>query len=444
MQASRTRALPALLLAVVVVAAGPATASAGTTSKPFSAVVAPGAVAAGTTASFTVTLKNLTSQQRLGSADVTLPAAFVPRTVAIPASASPQPLADRTIRLRNLGLAPGGALTIAVTAGVPCSASTATWGVVAKQANNFQGPPGNDLGLDPAASSLTTTVTGACRLRFVTQPQAALIGATVTGAAYDPAAPPVAVEVVDGSGARVTSSSAVITLSRSPLSTGLGTVGGGTATAVAGLATFPSLTVGAAGVYGLDAVSPGLAGASSAFFRVSQSVGACEPGVTCTTGAQSTTRTSVQVTSPPAAGETTRTFLTTSFGVGEPLTCPGFTPLTPAGDTVLIEATSLLRDKTATLTIPKRLMNASPNNGASFLGLCFGSPEPFTTAAGTPAQPQGTFDWNADGVPEPVYAGLLPTCGTAPCVSKRNKTGSGDGVIGVRLPSSLADPKMRG
>lgn len=445
MQVSRTRALSALLLAVVIVAAGTATAPASTTSKPFSAVVAPGAVTAGATASFIVTLKNLTSQQQLGSADVTIPAGFEPRSFAVPASATPQPLTGSKIALRNLGLAPGASLTIAVTADVLCTApATATWGVVAKQSNNFQGPPGNDLALVPSASSLTTAVTGACKLRFVTQPRAALIGATVTGADFDPAGPRVAVEVVDGSGARVTSSSAVITLTRSPLSTGLGTVGGGTATAVAGLATFPSLTVGAAGIYGLDAASPGVAGASSAFFRVSQSVGACEPGVTCTTTAESATRTSVQLTSPAAAGETARTFLTASFGVGEPLTCPGFTPLTPASDTVLLETTSLLRSKTATLTIPKQLMRENPNNGASFLDLCFGSPEPFTTASGAPAQPQGTFDWNADGVPEPVYAGLLPSCGTAPCVSKRNKTGSGDGVIEMRLPSSLADPKARG
>jgi hypothetical protein len=445
MQASRTRALSALLLAVATVAAGSTPAAAAATSKPFSAVVAPGAVAAGATASFTVTLTNLTSQQQLGSADVTVPTAFVPRSVAVPATAAPQPLSDRTIRLRNLGLPPGGSLTFAVTADVPCGApSTATWGVVAKQANNFQGPPGNDLTLLGSASSLTTTVSGACRLRFVTQPHAALIAARVTGADFDPAGPLVAVEVIDGSGTRVTSSSAVVTLTRSPLSTGLGTVGAGTATAVAGLATFPSLTLSAAGIYALDASSPGLAGATSGFFRVSQSVGACEPGVTCTATAQSSTRTSVEITSPPAVGETTRTFLTASFGVGEPLTCPGFTPLTPPGDTVLIETTSLVRSKTATLTIPKRLVNASPNNGASFFQVCFGSPEPFTTATGAPAQPQGTFDWNADGVPEPVLAGLLPSCGTAPCVSKRNKTGSGDGVIEMRLPSSLADPKARG
>jgi hypothetical protein len=445
MQVTGTRALSALVLAVVFAVAGTTAAPASTTGKPFSAVVAPGAVGAGATASFTLTLKNLTSQQQLGSADVTVPAAFVPRSLAVPATAAPQPLSDRTIRLRNLALPPGASLTIAVTADVPCGAPpSATWGVVAKQANNFQGPPGNDLTLLGSASSLTTTVSGACRLRFVTQPGAALIGARVTGADFDPAGPRVAVEVVDGSGARVTSSSAVVTLTRSPLSTGIAAVGGGTATAVAGLATFPSLTLSAAGIYALDASSPGLAGASSGFFRVSQSVGACEPGVTCTATAQSSTRTSVEITSPPAAGETARTFLTASFDVGQPLTCSGFSPLTPATDTILVEATSLVRSKTATLTIPKRLVNASPNNGASFLALCFGSPEPFTTVSGAPAQPQGTFDWNADGVPEPVYAGLLPPCGTAPCVSKRNKTGSGDGVIAVRLPSSLADPKMRG
>jgi len=57
----------------------------------------------------------------------------------------------------------------------------------------------------------------------------------------------------------------------------------------------------------------------------------------------------------------------------------------------------------------------------------------------------GTFDWDGDGVAEPVHEGLLRDCGHKagpPCVSKRKKTGSGDGVIEAKLPAG--DPGMRG
>ena len=99
------------------------------------------------------------------------------------------------------------------------------------------------------------------------------------------------------------------------------------------------------------------------------------------------------------------------------------------------------RTKTAVLRIDKRDMQSVPNNGATFLQICFASPHPFPTRTGA-AVIDGSFDWNGDGVPEPVYEGLLPDCGAPPCVSKRQKNGQGDGVITVRLPAG--DPGMRG
>ena len=107
--------------------------------------------------------------------------------------------------------------------------------------------------------------------------------------------------------------------------------------------------------------------------------------------------------------------------------------------------TSVNRTKTLTMQIAKQLMNALPNNGASFLEFCFGSPAPFMTKAGTTSVAQGTFDWNKDGTADPVYVGLLPDCGVSapPCVSSRNKTGSGDGVIVANLPAGLVDPLGR-
>jgi hypothetical protein len=435
----RFTGLAALVAAAVVLVGAAPAAAGGSAQKRFAVVVAPASVPAGTTATFTVTVRNLSVPQRLGSADVTLPAAFALRGVAIPAGAPVLPASGSTVRLRDLALAPGAALSIRVVADVPCAAGPAlhTWTAAAKQANRFHGS-GNDVVLDRAASALTTTVTGSCSLRFVTQPRDALVG--------QPQSPPVAVEIVGGDGTRA-ATSAVVTLSRSPLSSGTGAVTGGTATAVQGLATFPALAVGAPGVYGLQATSPGLAPATSAFFRVAQETVPCPPGQSCTATAASPTGTSASATAAPAPGETKTTFLSVSFNAGAPLECPAFTPLTPPSDTVLVESTSTQRAKTATLRIPAALIGGGRSYGHKpRLDLCFGSPEPFRTASGATAQPRGTYDWNADGVQDPVYAGLLPECRCArpPCVKSRYRTPAGDGVIVVAIPGGLSDPKMRG
>ena len=91
-----------------------------------------------------------------------------------------------------------------------CTAANYTWPApVTKQANNFNGPPGNDLNFRAAASDMRTVVTGGCKLRFVTHPANARSGQSITGIAYNPGGPAVSVEVVDGADQRVTGSSAV-------------------------------------------------------------------------------------------------------------------------------------------------------------------------------------------------------------------------------------------
>jgi len=154
----------------------------------------------------------------------------------------------------------------------------------------------------------------------------------------------------------------------------------------------------------------------------------------------STERSELTVTGLPN-GNPDAGLLTLSFDAGLALNCPEFKQLTVG--TALFEVTGG-RTKTATLEIDKHDMAAVPNNGASFLELCLGSPKQFVTKSGVLAVQVGTFDWNGDGTPEPVYRGVLPDCGVVapPCVSKRQKTGSGDGVIQALLPAG--DPAMRG
>jgi hypothetical protein len=321
--------MPARRLLVLVVAAtlglivqvAPASAA----TKPFSMVVSPTAVPVGS-ATFSVTLTNLTNPQQLGSANITVPPAFTGVGVADPAGPATATVSGNVVQLRDLSLAPGTSIVVSVGATVPspCGA-TYTWSVVAKQANDFNGPPGNDLTLDPSKSSLSTEV---------------------------------------------------------------------------------SCGAGQASVF-------------------------CDPNQPCSTHiTNGTTLFEVTANAGPAGG-----LLTLSNGVGFPIDCAGYKELT-ASPTV-IEGPD--RTKTVTATIDKTVMNAQPNNGASFLQMCFGAPYTFATRPGTPLTGVDT-----DGIPgNDFYFGLLPDCGTAPCVSSRNKTRAGDGVIVTLAPGGDKDPAYR-
>jgi len=268
------------------------------------------------------------------------------------------------------------------------------------------------------------------------------VGEAITGTPYGPG-PAVGVEVVDGAGVRVTGSAANVTIARGPGS-GFAVLGGTASLATSlGLAEFPGLALSAPGTYTLVASSPGLTSATSATFRIATVAAFCSEDLSCS-GATSIGRTTTQVTALPAAGSADAGFLTLSFDAGPAIDCAGYDEISP--DTALGDYSSPNRTKTVTLTFDKKLMALTPNNGASFLQFCFGSPEPFLTSTGAVSQPQGTFDWDGDGTPEPIYVGLLPDCAGAapPCVTTRKKVGAGDGQISAVIPAGLGDPAWRG
>jgi hypothetical protein len=421
--------LIAATLGVTILQAAPA----GAATKPFSMVVSPAAVAGSQTTTFSATLTNRTGQQQLGSADITVPSAFTTISVSVAGPATVT-LTGNVVHLRNAGLAPGGSIAVSVTAAVPCATATYPWSVIAKQANDFNGPPGNDLTLDQVASSLTTTVEGGCELRFVAgrQPAAARVNQTISALPYQPG-PSVQVEVIDGAGQRVTTSTASITVALGP-STGTGTLHGTlTVSASAGVASFASLSIDAPGTYTLRATSGGLSAATSGTFRVDQVATACIEDVTCSASIANGS-TTFDVTAPGNAGADAG-FLVLDNGVGVAIDCAGYTELT-ATPTV-IEGPD--RAKTVRSTIDKRVMNAQPNNGASFLQMCFGAPYQFATRPGTPLT---GVDTDGNGINDFFY-GLLPDCGAPPCVSSRNKTNAGDGVITTQAPGGTQDPAYR-
>jgi hypothetical protein len=431
---SRLLSAAAATLALAVLAA-----PAGAASKPFTMDVAPPSAPAGQSTIFSVTLTNQTDQQQLGSADITVPSAFTGVSAADPAGPATATVTGNVVHLRNASVPPGGSITVSVTATVPaslaCSGATFTWGVVAKQANDFNGPPGNDLTLNAQASHLTTTVTGGCALRFVAgrQPADARVNQTVSAIDYQPSGPSVQVEVVDGAGNRVTSSTATITVALGP-SVGSGALHGTvTVAATGGVASFSTLSIDAPGSYTLRASSPGLSSATSDAFRVDQVAVACVEDVTCSATIANGT-TTFDVTAPGNAG-TDAGVLVLDNGIGVAIDCAGYDELT-ATPTV-IEGPN--RAKTVTSTIDKRTMNQLPNNGASFLQMCFGAPYTFATRPGTSLT---GVDTNGDSVADFFY-GLLPDCGAPPCVSSRKKTNAGDGVIVTQTPAGTGDPAYR-
>jgi hypothetical protein len=128
--------------------------------KPYSLVLTGNVAANG----LTVTAKfvNENAHQQLGSANLTAPAGY--RLTSATASQGSATVSGRVVKLRNLSLMPGQSLTVTIQM-ASANCSTKKWTVVAKQANDFNGKPGNDLTLDAAHSNLATGVCGApCKM----------------------------------------------------------------------------------------------------------------------------------------------------------------------------------------------------------------------------------------------------------------------------------------
>jgi hypothetical protein len=138
--------------------------------RAYRASISPSCVTGPGPTPFTLTLRNTSTQQDLGSADVTL--GFVPgdpKVTVQPVARKSDPtvtVAHDVLRLRGLSAPPGAVVTVIFT-GAPTPKSPPspyTIGIVAKQANNFSGPPGNDLLLYGDLPVVDVPLDGACQL----------------------------------------------------------------------------------------------------------------------------------------------------------------------------------------------------------------------------------------------------------------------------------------
>jgi hypothetical protein len=413
-------------LAGVCVLAAPAVATAHT----YSVVLSPQSAAAGARVEFKATFTNKASDVKLGSANLTAPAGFSVVSASVPVGSATT--AGNVVKLRDLFLKPGKSVTATVVADLPCSTGDKTWSVVARQTGDFTG---SDSG-PRVDSQLTTTVTDGCAtaLRFVNQPANARINETITTSPYNtPPGAAVTVEVVDSAGHRVTTSSAVITLSIAP-GTGNGTLHGTTtATAVNGLATFSGLSIDLEGTsYALRASSSGLTSATSGTFRIDETATLCAAGENCSATLENEDA-SLDVTAQGNGQD--GGVLTINRTVGTVLDCAGYEELLDRDFTVdfLPNAGSVGRAKTVALTIGREAMKDLTDNGVAHLEMCFGAPFTFAVKPGTPDL--------QNPVPG-LFVGLLPNCGDPPCVSKRKGQG-GAGVIVARTDEDQ-DPRYNG
>ncbi|MGZ5297143.1 MAG: hypothetical protein ACXWYT_09505 [Actinomycetota bacterium] len=362
-------------------------------NKPYAAVMTPGNVPSGSTSTFTATLINETSTQQLGSADLTLPVGFTPLSVGVPSPSGTATITGDTIQLRELATPAGTSVSVTVVALTPCPTGAYTWSVIAKQANNFSGDPGNDLTFDAANSVLTTSLTGRCHLGFdlASQPASAQVGTAITTVTYDPAAPPVAVQVLDGNGSLIASSTAPVSL------TILNNPGGGflsgttTVNAIGGAATFPGISIDRSGLnYTLSAgtATAAIDPTTSAPFNIAD-VGKQCPAGPCASGAVTEGGTTAsELASAGSSGDLLSLYVSV-----ESLDCTNYTETSAV---VTFDVTGS-RTKSVTITIPK-----SPGLKPSKLRVCFSSPTAFEDRTGAT-----------------VNLGVLPDCGVsvAPCVT---------------------------
>lgn len=458
MQPARSRrpAVPLVLAAaaaMLAVAAGISTASddvkpfaASITASPDASADAGAQAWAGAVPSVTIRITNGAREQRIGSADITIPTgiALAPGAPVVqsPAGTTAPAVAGGVIRLRNLALKPGRSVDVTVSARIPCTpANPYTWTTRVKQSNDFNGT-GNDFAISTPQPSLRAD--GACSLAFPAdgQPASAQRGSVITNETYLPSGRPVRVVVLDGSGAApVTWWTAPVTLALGANPAGGTLTGTLTATPSSGAAAFAPVLDRSAGGYRLTASSPGITAPAplSAAFTTVDSGQRCTAGTTCT-GSSSKATTSATVSTANAA---TGDLLTVSLGAPDApaLDCPDYVE---SGETLAFDVTSSTGGpSSATKTVVYQI--ASPTRSATKYQVCFRSPSPFTTRAGLPAPLQGG-----------AYVGLLPDCSSRkdddhrttrtavpPCVSARSG-GSYGTPVKLTVLAPPGDPWIKG
>jgi hypothetical protein len=460
--ATRHSALGLSVLLILSALALPAVA-ADDTGRSYTASISPMEVCSGVEEAFTLTLTNTSTQQRLGSARIAVPAEVVLSTdgngandlaVKVSRQRGPAttPIASYDdnidlISLDNLSAAPGANVTVTFTATASGPDETALeFRTQAKQANDFNSTSDTANELVLVGPQPTTTIVSCGTLTFLEQPGDTSVGVAIPG--KDGSAGP-RVAIVDGDGRVITTASASITIARTDEGALGGTVIQGTS---AGIATFPGLTIAQSGNYTLTASANGYQPVVSDDFEVFPFGDTCEEGKRCSTtltGDDGST-----LLSGTAEGGTGALLGSSVSQVGAIRVCghPSDYDLADYSylpNQVTIGGTNLV-DKLVEFRVSRQYDQRQANNGVSFYQVCAEPLAPFTEFStfvdifgNRVVNPDDDVNLARLGLnPEDVgttfqTSGFLPNCASAtdtPCVESRVKRGGGP-VITVRWGS---------
>jgi len=473
MKVLRLRPLGISVVVLVCSLAASGTAQAG--FKPFGASV-PSNVAFGSTSDLstvTFTITNNDSSQQLGSAQLALPTGFSLNAVVAVTTTNPKPKAPPTAYVVPTGCSSGlpspcveadnlylsfhqsALITVSMTTPALCaSPGVYTYPApLAKQANSFNGTPGNPLNYTGGA--LTSTV-GVCALYFDTsafgvtppgvEPGNALINTPISGTNYLAAGSPplgaaVTVDAIDFRGQIAVSFGQVVAMALNNPPNGVGKLTyAAPVNAAAGVATFRDLTVDSPNdLYYLtasttnDQVPTGTARVDSTDFTIANAESPCDANKSCSVPNTKNTNTnnSSSVTSNAQAGALAGNLIlsyntgSTSIDCSNPL-YGGYQTVFPDVFVFAMDDNSGAINRTEvwteTLVTPVSPLPKSATGWASNPLVCFASDaQPFPVASGGTSTGMSASATLPDG--RPGWLGLLPNCpSSGPCVDQKNVT----------------------
>lgn len=422
--------LAALVLTAPFVVTGVAEAGASTCSRHncFGVTVSTTRPVAGDRTSFTFTISNESSGQRLNAVTIKAPRRLQISGVS---GSGKHKFTAGSATFRRLGLRPKHSTALTVTATAPCADVSYKWGVAA----TFDGDhDADDFTINPASKArLSGTVTGKCSLSFGAQPGGTAGGAAITSG-FDSAGGPVQVDVLSGTGHLVQDSTAPVTVAIAANPAAGILSGTDTVAASGGIASFSGLSIDKPGIgYTLAAASPGITPGTSDDFTIWGSILGCTSS-SCSASASSSTTTGSVSTSTASAGQ----FLGIGLG-GVSYTCGSY-PLTSdpvSFDVLSTDGVAQSGGKfLAKLEISNAAVQASGHPWLRSWHICYASTTSFA------ALPHTGGSTVIGG--QTYYTGLLPECSawrSAPCMLARYRDHDGDVII-TFLASG--DPVYRG
>lgn len=281
-------------------------------------------------------------------------------------------------------------------------------------------------------------------LRFVNQPRTTGTGRP-TRDGHDSTGEEIRVEIYDPATNRTVDTDADVILTLG-LGSARGKLIGGTAKAVAGVATFPDLSIDTPGLYTLKAGSAADSDTPlSDGFMVADTVATCD-GPACSF---TETREPHTYTATPEQGSAGARWASSVNLPGVRISCD-FAPFDypderqPNAIWYSYDDGDTRSPKTIVIVIDKAIVDQTTDNGTSDYRVCYSSPVPFTDRTGELAKPDPWDDGPSAYFGTTWFTGLLPDCDpndpVAPCVL--GWTDDGGNRVGTFL-APPGDPSFR-